>query len=126
MLSHLMFLCFAVFNFQIDSLTNDCAFPCVFALFSLMLIPLLSTSTSSANNATTNVMASNNNAAEEDSSNSSLNASSLRPKGHTKSASVSGRSCASAYASELRPIDSNSTLNSVNETIRPRFDCMLY
>lgn len=54
---------------------------------------------------------------------SSTSSNSLRPpKGHhAKSASVSGRSCSSAYEPcELRPIlDSNSTLN---EHIRPRFE----
>ncbi|KAI2805142.1 MAP microtubule affinity-regulating kinase 1 [Blomia tropicalis] len=75
-----------------------------------------STSSSSSNTATTTNVATSVNIIEEESSNSSLNTSSLRSKGHTKSASVSGRSCASAYTSELCPIDSNSALN---EPIRP-------
>src|SRR5699024_10460122 len=84
-------------------------------------LPCLSTSTSSsANTATTNV-ATSISAVEEESGDSFLNANSLRPKGHTKSASVSGRSCSSAYAPELRPIDSNSTLN---EVVRPRFESL--
>lgn len=76
----------------------------------------------SSNNATANNMASSSaNNSEEDNCSIQSNASnSLRPKGHAKSASVSGRSCSSAYASELRPIDSNSTLTDTSAT-RPRF-----
>ena len=53
---------------------------------------------------------------------SSSSSNQLRPKGHAKSASVSGRSCNSAYAPELSPIDSSSALlTDTNTTPRPRF-----
>ncbi|OTF79534.1 serine/threonine-protein kinase MARK2-like protein [Euroglyphus maynei] len=51
---------------------------------------------------------------------SSSSSNQLRPKGHAKSASVSGRSYNSAYAPELSPIDSNSALlTDTNTTPRP-------
>lgn len=44
-----------------------------------------------------------------------------KPKGHTKSASISGRSCSSAYAPELAKIDNNPLLIESNTLTRPRF-----
>lgn len=47
----------------------------------------------------------------------------LRPKGHAKSASVSGRSSTSSYGPDLHPIDSTATLTDSN---RPRSECFYF